>query len=248
MAGRLQCDTEKLLGTLKATVFKNATNEEMMALTIVANQYGLNPLAKEIYAFPSKGGIVPKVSIDGWLRIINDHPQMDGLETAYDLDDAGLPISCTATIYRKDRGKPVSVTEYYAECKRPTEPWKMPFRMLRHKAIIQCSRVAFGFSGIYDEDDARNIHAVTGRVVDEEKKPFAPPVPPVVPEESFALTDAPETARETLFRKIAEDKLNLDKVGVWLEKESMPLLSDLMENECEGVLALYTNLKKEAAK
>ena len=29
--------------------------------------------------------------------------------------------------------------------------------MLRHKALIQCARVAFGFSGIYDEDEARRI-------------------------------------------------------------------------------------------
>jgi len=29
--------------------------------------------------------------------------------------------------------------------------------MLRHKALIQAVRVAFGFSGIYDEDEAQRI-------------------------------------------------------------------------------------------
>jgi len=29
--------------------------------------------------------------------------------------------------------------------------------MLRHKALIQCARIAFGFSGIYDEDEAARI-------------------------------------------------------------------------------------------
>jgi hypothetical protein len=29
--------------------------------------------------------------------------------------------------------------------------------MLRHKALIQCARVAFGFSGIYDPDEAERI-------------------------------------------------------------------------------------------
>ena len=33
----------------------------------------------------------------------------------------------------------------------------MPRRMLRHKALIQGARIAFGFSGIYDEDEARDI-------------------------------------------------------------------------------------------
>lgn len=180
MAGRLQCDPAKLFDTLKNTVFKGASNDELMALTLVANQYGLNPFTKEVYAFPAKGGgIVPVVSIDGWLRMINDHPQMDGLEVDYSVDEAsGQPISCTATIWRKDRSKPIKVTEYLSECRRPTDPWKMVFRMLRHKAIIQCGRVAFGFGGIVDEDDAPHIQPAVARVVPTANVPeFLPPPP-----------------------------------------------------------------------
>lgn len=158
LASRLRADPEKLLSTLKSTVFKGATNEELMVLTVVANEYGLNPLIKEIYAFPAKGGgIVPVVSIDGWLRITNDHPQMDGLETTHEHDTDGRLVSCTCRIYRKDREHPTVATEYLAECKRNTEPWKMEHRMLRHKAIIQCARIAFGFSGITDEDEGQVI-------------------------------------------------------------------------------------------
>ena len=29
--------------------------------------------------------------------------------------------------------------------------------MLRHKSLIQCSRIAFGFIGIYDQDEAERI-------------------------------------------------------------------------------------------
>ena len=37
-------------------------------------------------------------------------------------------------------------------------PWKThPKRMLRHKAMIQCARLAFGFTGIYDQDEADRI-------------------------------------------------------------------------------------------
>lgn len=246
MAGRLQCDTGKLLDTLKATVFKGATNEELLALTVIANTYKLNPLLKELWAYPSKGGIVPIVSIDGWLRIINDHPQMDGLETSYELDEAGQPLSCTAIIWRKDRSKPIRVTEVLSECRRNTEPWKMPFRMLRHKAIIQCARVAFGFSGIMDEDEAGNIKAVSGVVV--EKKPFTPPGAPAKPEpaDTLTLTDEPETNLEFLRRRVREDNLNMEKVEGWLVQNSFPAWDMVLQEEAAEILSLYTQLKKEA--
>lgn len=158
MAEKYSVEPQKLLDTLKSTVFKGATNEELLALVVVANQYRLNPLTKEIYAFPAKGGgIQPVVSVDGWLRMMNDHPQFDGIEHRDEHDGDGNLISCTAIIHRKDRGHPTIVTEYLAECQRGTEPWKMKHRMLRHKATIQCARVAFGFSGITDEDDAARI-------------------------------------------------------------------------------------------
>lgn len=158
MSEKYSVEPAKLLETLKSTVFKGASNEELLALVVVANQYGLNPLTKEVYAFPAKGGgIVPVVSVDGWLRIINNHAEFDGVEFEDLHDEAGKLVATTCRIYRKDRKHPTVVTEYLAECKRGTEPWKMEHRMLRHKSLIQCARVAFGFSGIKDEDEAERI-------------------------------------------------------------------------------------------
>lgn len=146
----------ELVATLKATAFKGGvqvTDAQMTALMVVANQYGLNPWTKEIYAFPDKGGIVPVVGVDGWARIINNHPQFDGIEFEQDAE------SCTAVIYRKDRARPIKVTEYMAECKRNGGgPWAShPRRMLRHKAMIQCARLAFGYGGIHDPEEAEQI-------------------------------------------------------------------------------------------
>jgi phage recombination protein Bet len=158
MASRLSVDPTKLLDTLKATVFKGASNEELLALVAVSNRYGLDPLTKQIYAFPSRGGITPVVSVDGWLHILNTQPQFDGVEFIYTDDADGNPYSVTAVIHRKDRSHATKVTEYFSECYRATDPWKQfPRRMLRHKVVKEAVRVAFGISGVTDEDEARDI-------------------------------------------------------------------------------------------
>jgi phage recombination protein Bet len=169
IAQRYSVEPGKLLDTLKATAFKgNVTNEQMMALLIVADQHGLNPFTKEIYAFPDKqNGIVPVVGVDGWARIINEHPQFDGMEFSGDRSE------CTCTIWRKDRAHPIIVTEYIAECRRDTGPWRShPMRMLRHKAMIQCARLAFGFAGIHDPDEAERV--LDMGAADEVMPPKAP--------------------------------------------------------------------------
>jgi phage recombination protein Bet len=173
-------DEQKLIDTLKATSFKQkdgvVSDEQMTALLIVADQYGLNPFTKEIYAYPDKNGIVPVVGIDGWSRIINQHPEMDGLEFVYSDEiitpNAGKPCSTwiECVIYRKDRSRAVRVKEFLDETYRPpftssgnnpyviNGPWQSHTkRLLRHKAMIQCSRIAFGFVGIYDQDEADRI-------------------------------------------------------------------------------------------
>lgn len=161
IAQRLQISQKQLVATLKATVFKGCNNdEEFAALIVVSNEYQLNPLLKEIYAFPQKGGgIVPMVSIDGWIKLMNMHPQFDGIEFEALPDANGKLLAIEATIWRKDRTRPVKVTEYLDECKRNTDPWnKSPARMLRHRALIQCARVAFGFSGIGEPDDEAVVY------------------------------------------------------------------------------------------
>ena len=165
-----------LIETLKATAFKGeVTNAQMTALMVVANQYGLNPWTKEIYAFPDKNnGIVPVVGVDGWARIINDNPQFDGMEFAQPDEMVRMPgansdapawIECA--MYRKDRPRPVIIREYLDEAYREPfkgkfgpviGPWQThPKRFLRHKAMIQCARMAFGYGGIYDQDEAERI-------------------------------------------------------------------------------------------
>lgn len=158
MAEKFGMEAPAFEATLRATIFPpKGTREEFAAFLLVCSNYSLNPLTKEIYAFPKQGGgIVPVVSIDGWMNMINSHAAFDGMEFS-EQHEQGELVSTTCIIYRKDRAYPTSVTEYLVECRRPTDPWKMKHRMLRHKAVIQCSRYAFGFAGIYDEDEGMKI-------------------------------------------------------------------------------------------
>lgn len=160
MAHRFGMERAAFEATLKKTVMpsdKEVTNEQLAAFLVVANQYSLNPFTKEIFAFPSRGGIQPVVSVDGWLKIINSHPQFDGMEFEDQIIDGKLE-AVTCKMHRKDRAHPTEVTEYMSECRRGTDTWKQwPARMLRHKATIQAARYAFGFSGIVDPDEAERI-------------------------------------------------------------------------------------------
>ena len=162
MAERYGMDHKAFESTLLATVMPadvQASREQVAAFLLVAKQYDLNPFTREIFAFPAKrGGIQPIVSVDGWLKLINSHPQFDGMTFVDQRAESCELDSVTCKIYRKDRAHPVEVTEYMRECKRGTDPWKQwPARMLRHKAAIQAARYAFGFSGIMEPDEAERM-------------------------------------------------------------------------------------------
>lgn len=174
LSERLNIPPEQLKTTLKATVFATCkSDDEFLAAVIVANEYKLNPFTKEIYAFPSKqGGVIPIVSTDGWNKLMTSHQQYKSHEYAFSdeivkLEDAkDCPAWCEIIIHKQD-GSKVVVREYLDEVYRPPfmsngrkidGPWQSHTkRMLRHKTKIQGAREAFGFGGIYDEDEGKRI-------------------------------------------------------------------------------------------
>lgn len=171
---RFGIKADLVIPLLRRTAFKRAdterqlSNAETLGILAVAEQHKLNPFASEIYAVydPARDKFLPVVGVDGWLRIINSHPQFDGM----DFSGSGVEIvvghskSCdsyiSCTIFRKDHNKPTVVAEYLDECYVDSVAWNTKTRrQLRHKALIQCARYAFGFTGIYDQDEANAIIA-----------------------------------------------------------------------------------------
>ena len=116
----------------------------------LANKYQLDPLSDEVNLLETKEGYLPFITIDGWAKLINQHCQYAGmsLRDSTEMID-GIPIWMECTIYRNDRILPIIVKEYLEEVRTDHPSWQqMPRRMLRHRVIQQCARLAFGISAM----------------------------------------------------------------------------------------------------
>lgn len=259
MAVKYGLEPNKFYGTLEKTILpsgKNASPEQVAAFLVVANHYDLNPFIKEIYAFPNQtGGISPIVSVDGWLTLINRQPALDGIEYQDHLDtESGELTAITCRIYRKDRSRPNEITEYMRECKRGTSTWNTwPARMLRHKALIQCARQAFGLAGIYDPDEAERIASnengnghgngtpiaeKTKAKVEELKQRYAPVDEPVTDEpeaiEGELVTDEPADFVDPTIHDIPPDE-EPDAIEAEAEFSDLDKLRITVQTALEGL-------------
>lgn len=165
---RIGVDIEETKTVLKNMIIsaKNqhgsvATDAELAIISSTCAKYDLNPLVKECAAFISGGKMQVVLMIDGWYRIVNRQESFDGVEFQDHLDAQGQLTAITCQMYIKGRSRPVTVTEYLAECRQDkSDVWKKyPARMLRHKAYIQCARMTFGISEMIDEDEAGRIRS-----------------------------------------------------------------------------------------
>lgn len=183
MADRLGLEPMLLLNALQHTVFENKlgrslSQSEVTSVMVFAEEHKLNPLNGELYLEADAGGrLLPTLTIDGWVRVMNNHPEFDGVEFKYadDYVTIGLAKPCPAwvevSIYRKDRRVPTTVREHLDEVFNGDSmegfgsSWLTHTkRRLRHKALAQCIRIAFGFGGAYDPDEVMRI--IDGDIVD----------------------------------------------------------------------------------
>jgi hypothetical protein len=117
----------------------------------LANKYQLDPLSDEITLLQAQDlTYQPFITFDGWSKLINHHPQYAGisLRDSNELIN-GIPTWMECTIYRNDRILPIVIKEYFEEVRTDHSSWQqMPRRMLRHRVIQQCARLAFGISSL----------------------------------------------------------------------------------------------------
>jgi hypothetical protein len=118
----------------------------LITLMHMSKKHLLDPLANEItivqYLNSTNHVFIP---IHGWMKIINQHTQFSGMSLQQATEEKeGIPVWMECCIYRKDRILPIVIKEYFDEVKSEHPGWKeLPRRMLRHRAIQQCARLAF---------------------------------------------------------------------------------------------------------
>ena len=121
---------------------------QLNALRLIT-KHALDPFADEIAIYQYEDGHWQAlITIDGWSKLINNHPAFSGISfTESDKLINGVPAWMGCAIYRNDRVVPIEVKEYLREIQTEHSIWKeMPRRMLRHRVIAQCARLAFGVS------------------------------------------------------------------------------------------------------
>jgi len=128
-------------------------------------EYRLNPRADELDLIQfEEGRWQVFITVNGWAKLINAHPAFCGIEfsEASELKE-GVPLWIGCAIYRTDRVKPIEVKEYFSEMKTEHAAWQqMPRRMLRHRAMQQCARLAFGIRVPECKPNLNSVSALPG--------------------------------------------------------------------------------------
>ncbi len=141
----------KLIETIKETVCKGATPAQFRMFLEVCRGTGLNPFLKEIYFVPSVGVMAAR---DGYLRVANQHPQFDGMETRVERDEKNIPIKAVCTVYRKDRSHPIICEAYYNEYRKPGNVWATyPSAMIAKVAEVLALKRSFAINGVVTEEE-----------------------------------------------------------------------------------------------
>jgi len=146
-AQRLHTEIE-ILKTWLATHPYLPSNTQIHLLHLM-NKYQLDPWCEELVCYRNEAQEINiLITIDGWYKIINQQSSFSGMSLRESTTlTEGIPDWIECCIYRHDRILPIVVKEYLIELQTAQDNWqKMPRRMLRHRAIQQCARLAFGIS------------------------------------------------------------------------------------------------------
>jgi hypothetical protein len=119
----------------------------ILALLRTASEHGLDPIKDEVNLTQYEDGSWQVfITVDGWSKLMNQHPAFCGIEFTESPESINnVPAWISCSIYRTDRAIPTTVREYLLEVQNDHAIWqKMPRRMLRHRVMQQCARIAFG--------------------------------------------------------------------------------------------------------
>jgi len=141
----------EMVRTLKDTVCRGATDAQFKMFVEVCRATKLNPFLKEIWFVPNVGVMAGR---DGYLRVANEQPQFDGMETLVDRDSQGVPIKATCRVWRKDRTHPITCEAYYNEYKKSSQVWTTyKSAMIAKVAEVLALKRSFSINGVVTEEE-----------------------------------------------------------------------------------------------
>lgn len=145
-------DNAEVIATIKQTVCRGATDAQLRMFLEVCKSTGLNPFLKEIWYVAEKGIIM--AARDGYLRVANENPMFDGIETRVERDDHKVPIKAVCTVWRKDRSHPVICEAYFNEYKKAGPVWQQyPSAMISKVAEVLALKRSFAINGVVSEEE-----------------------------------------------------------------------------------------------
>jgi hypothetical protein len=148
---RLGCSHEEL--ALWHLQHQHVAMLTMLLLLRSALTYELDPTLSQIIFIEVDGKYKTYITTNGWIEIIHRQAQFDGVHFEYSpIEIGGIPSWIECTIWRKDYKQPIGVREYYQDAKSSNLVDKeLPIRILRHRALSACARLAFGITtpGLY---------------------------------------------------------------------------------------------------
>jgi phage recombination protein Bet len=171
-----KADWHAQIDLVKSMVAKGASDEEFQLMCHMANKYGLDPLAKQIWLVKYKNA---PASIftgrDGFLSIGHRTGQFAGMETKVERVEEPIEVQKTrwkdgkavtveikrewqykaiCTVRRKDSEFPFVSEVYEAEYSTAENLWvSKPRTMIGKVAESQCLRKAFDISGLYSPEE-----------------------------------------------------------------------------------------------
>jgi phage recombination protein Bet len=144
--------TREQIELLKSTICRGASDVQLQFFLQVCRRTGLDPFLKEVWYVAEKNLIM--AGRDGYLRIANEHPAFDGIETRVERDKQGLPVKAVCTVWRKDRSHPTIAEAYYNEYVKLSPVWKQyPSAMIGKVAEVLALKRSFAINGVVTEEE-----------------------------------------------------------------------------------------------
>lgn len=210
----------EIVNVIRQTVAKGATDAQLRMFLEVCRSTGLDPFLKEIYFVAEKSIIM--ASRDGYLRVANEHPQFDGMETRVERDERNVPIKATCSVWRKDRSHAITCEAFYSEYRKSGPVWSQyPSAMISKVAEVLALKRSFAINGVVTEEEMGTERPSNVAPIRKQPQP-ATAIIEQIPEEheegEVYYEDAPEDEQPTVEEQLeyslqAERQKRLDAFG-----------------------------------